>query len=176
MIKELVERVPLATKVEYALRMIGLDEAERSSIDAVIGAYGGNPIVATVLGEEVRDLKAGIASVYKLTTEHSEQAESGKAIGRALIASPQARQVAAKAIVKWIEAQPDAANLMSALQKASDLPLPGFAGTHYPDAATFIADGALPFIGTFLGKTDSEEMGLPCKCPYCSKAFIHLVT
>lgn len=172
MIKELVERVPLGTKIEYAMRTLGLTSEERTNIDAVISTVGTNPMVATVLGEEVSDLKSGITSVYKLASDNDEQAETGKSIARAVIKTPAARKAAASTIMKWILAQENPTSLLTSLQKVSELPIPGFADVEHSDPEAFIRDGALPFIGTLLGTEEEDLLGFPCSCPYCKQSFI----
>jgi hypothetical protein len=177
MIDKLVARVPLPTKVEYALRVLGLSDAERKSLDGLVAQFGTHPVVSTVLGKEVSDLKQGLTSIVELAASTSDDSEGGRAIAKSMLKSSAARKYAAGQVIKWIEAQPDATNLMEVLQKISNLPLPGFSDTHYPDAATFLSDGALPYLGeTIKSAQEPDEYGLPCKCPYCRQSFIQPVT
>jgi hypothetical protein len=177
MIEKLVARVPLPTKVEYALRVLGLSEAERKSLDGLVNKFGTHPVVSTVLGQEVGDLKQGLTSVVKLATSNTEDSEGGRSIAKSLLKSSATRKYTAHQIIKWVEAQPDATNLMEVLQKVSNLPLPGFSDTHYPDAATFLSEGALPYLGeTIQSAQEPDAYGLPCKCPYCKQSFINPVT
>lgn len=175
MLSGLIDRAPMATKIELALRTVGITPEQRSDIDSVIAVLGTNPFIATILGDSPSTLPAAIARVVDTANDNSEVGVATKKTIRLALKSQKSREAVAKVVVDMISSSPKKESLTAVLMKLSELPLPGFGDTHYETGEQFISEGVLPLVSEFLN-SDDEDFGtapVPVQCPYCSENFVH---
>jgi hypothetical protein len=172
MIGALLERAPMTTKVGLTLRAAGITAEETKVLDAVIASLGTNPIVATLLGTEVSSLNGAVAATVDVMSGNTEVPDSMSRLAAQMLSTPKMRMTAASSIVKWVSNHEHVEALTGILHKLSELPLPGFGDTEYPDAQSFLAEGPLALISNHFQEKYSGDEGMVVSCPYCQETFI----
>ena len=170
MIKELVDRLPLATKINYAVRSLGLTGEDKAEIDSFIDENLNTPLVQLFTSSQITSVESLLSYIWTTIDEGNPRTSQLMTSASGLMANPQLRHVLTDVFLNKVKGSTAAPAIGRALTAISQLPIPGL-DKDFPTEKEFIADGLLPLIAEAVqGEVEpvSNFHGVT-KCPFCNQ-------
>lgn len=174
MIAELVNRLPLSTKISYVVRSLGLNGDDKTEVDAFIAENLSTPLVQVVTGSNIKSIEDLLGFVWTTLDEANPKTSEMMSKVGDLLGNSQLRHVLTDIFLNKVKDSPAAGAISRTLDAISQLPIPGL-DRDFENEKEFIADGLLPLISQ---SVTAESSGVAnyrgvARCPFCNQ--IHAI-